>query len=442
MGVVWLASHADLGSQVAIKVLRPEVLGDAEAVTRFDREARAAAVLRGPHVARILDVGKSDEGTPFMVMEYLEGCDLGAEILKSGALTVNDTVRWVLEACQAVSEAHARGIIHRDLKPENLFLTATHGERMVKLLDFGISRFSEGSELRVTQTQTSFGTPLYMSPEQVRSTKTVDHRTDIWALGVILYEALAGEPPFLGDTPTAVAVSVTVDKYVPIRKRRPDVPVELENIIAKALEKDPALRFQTVDELAGALAPLRDSPTSTTFSIPSPSGFDVADTRTLRVSSIEPHLVGAEPKRNRRLLVVGIVAGVAAMALLALVTVKTRMASNPPRPADAKEVDRPSDNGTGHAPTSEVMAPSKVDVDMAEHGTSDPVRAPTEAVVVGSAGPVVPPSAPSESAKNVASAPKNGVEPPPTAKPGGAKPDSSKTKTPDPKPPEHNPLIL
>ena len=169
MGVVWLARHAELGTNVAIKVLRSEVLSDREAVTRFDREARAAASLRGPHVARILDVGRTENAIPYMVMEYLDGCDLGAEIANSGPLPIADAVEYVLQACEAMIEAHEGGIIHRDLKPENLFLSRNGQARTVKILDFGISRVSHPGEMRVTQTQSSFGTPLYMSPEQVRS---------------------------------------------------------------------------------------------------------------------------------------------------------------------------------------------------------------------------------------------------------------------------------
>ena len=364
MGVVWLAHHAGLDAEVAIKILRPEVLGDAEAVMRFDREARAAAVLRGPHIARILDVGKSEAGEPYMVMEYLEGCDLGAEILKRGALTVSETVTWVLEACEAVGEAHARGIIHRDLKPENLFLTELNGQRVVKLLDFGISRYADPGEVRVTQTHTSFGTPLYMSPEQVRSTKSVDERTDIWALGVILYEALAGEPPFLGDSPTAVAVAVTVDAYTPLRKRRHDVPAELEEIIGRALQKDPANRFKSVDEMARALAPLREGHGDGPFSIPARTSEDVADTRTLRISSVEPLSMGATPRRNGRLLLVGVIAGALLVGVLGAITVRSKLASRVgPTPGTTA--------ANGHsAASSDAADPSTVDAETSSPTTS------------------------------------------------------------------------
>ncbi len=285
MGVVWLAKHVELGTYVAIKALRPEVMADKEAVTRFDREARAAASLRGPHVARILDVGRADDATPFIVMEYLEGQDLGAEIATNGPFPIADAIEYVIEACEAMIEAHERGIIHRDLKPENLFLAREGASRTIKILDFGISRFSAPGEMRVTQTQSSFGTPLYMSPEQVRSTKNVDERTDIWSLGVIFYELVTGEPPFSGETPTAVAVAITIDKLVPLRTKREDVPEELDAVVSRALEKEPEKRVQTMRDLADALRPFFGTASSATPAVA--VRLDPTNSKTLRVSNAE-----------------------------------------------------------------------------------------------------------------------------------------------------------
>jgi len=220
-----------------------------------------------------------------MVMEYLDGCDLGAEIANSGPLPIADAVEYVLQACEAMIEAHEGGIIHRDLKPENLFLSRNGQARTVKILDFGISRVSHPGEMRVTQTQSSFGTPLYMSPEQVRSTKNVDQRTDIWSLGVIFYELVTGEPPFTGETPTAVAVSITVDKFTSLRKLRTDIPVALDLVIARALEKEPEKRFASMREFADALKPFRGTPSSAT---PFVGARQTSSTsRTLRVSNAE-----------------------------------------------------------------------------------------------------------------------------------------------------------
>ncbi len=260
MGLVYQARHRELGALVAIKILRDEVMQDAEAVKRFYREAQAAAVLSGEHVARVLDVARLDSGRPYLVMEFLDGSDLGVILEQRGRLPVAEAVDYVVQACEALDEAHRAGIVHRDLKPANLFVVNAGQRRLVKLVDFGISRFDRPNEVRVTQTQTAFGTPLYMAPESVRSAKLADARTDIWALGVILYELLAGVPPFLGDTPTSVAVAVTVDRQKPIAPQRLDVPPELDAIIAWVLEKDPARRPQSAGELAEALRPFRDMP--------------------------------------------------------------------------------------------------------------------------------------------------------------------------------------
>jgi serine/threonine protein kinase len=295
MGVVYLARHIDLRTDVAIKIMRPEAMRDTEAIARFDREARAAAALRSPHVARILDVGRHDvpgfRGVPFMVMELLHGRDLGREIQVRGALPVSEAVGYLLEACEAMIEAHSAGIIHRDLKPENLFLCDLAGHRIIKVVDFGISKFIEAEEVRVTQTQSSFGTPLYMSPEQVRSTKNVDARADIWSLGVIAYELLTGEAPFLGETAAAVAVAITIEPYPSLSHRRRDVSPELDRVIARALEKSREDRFPTVRDFAAALRPfregsLRDAAGAGPISIaPRPMGS--AASKTMRVSSAE-----------------------------------------------------------------------------------------------------------------------------------------------------------
>ena len=302
MGVVYRATHLELGVEVAVKVLREEALGDQEAVTRFYREARAASALKGPHVARVLDVGRLASGSPYLVMEFLEGNDLDAELERRGALPVGEAVRYVLETCDAMSEAHALGIVHRDLKPANLFLArAANGRTSIKVLDFGISKLVDPQDQRVTQTQAVFGTPLYMAPESLRSTKHADARADVWALGVILYELLAGRPPFLGESASAVTVAITVDPPAPLRAARPEVPPELEAAILRALEKKADLRFASVDELARAIEPFSEIPSRASkfapadrvslagterLSLPAPT--DDAVARTLRLDGAGP----------------------------------------------------------------------------------------------------------------------------------------------------------
>ena len=255
MGQVYRARRRDDSVVVAVKILRTELLSDTEAVLRFRREAQAASSLTSPHVARILDVGTSAEGQPFLVMEYLDGTDLMVEIDDHGPLPPEDAASYVLQACLAMVEAHGRGIVHRDLKPSNIFLSRVGSRRVVKVLDFGISKVQALNDAKLTSTKMSFGTPLYMSPEQIRSTKLVDARTDIWSLGVILYEALTGTPPFMAETPGGLAVTISVEPHIPVSQARPGLPATLDTVVDMALEKDPKRRYQSVGELMEALRP-------------------------------------------------------------------------------------------------------------------------------------------------------------------------------------------
>jgi hypothetical protein len=256
MGVVVAARHLQLEQRVAIKFVLPHAVGNAEAMERFAREARAAVKLRSHHVARVLDVGTLANGAPYMVMEYLEGGDLGALIETNGPLDAVVAVDLVLQACEAIAEAHANGIVHRDLKPQNLFVTqSVQGKPLVMVLDFGISKqmATEGAELSLTRTATVMGSPNYMSPEQLRSAKLVDVRTDIWALGVILYEALTGRVPFVAETVTQLTAMVLQDAPRPISELRADLPPGLSRVIERCLAKAPGDRFGSVAELAQAL---------------------------------------------------------------------------------------------------------------------------------------------------------------------------------------------
>ncbi len=254
MGVVYEAMHTRIQQRVAIKMLLPDVLDAPDVISRFEREARAAGKLKSENTTRVLDVDVSDNGLPYMVMEYLDGSDLGKVLETTGVLHIHDAVDVVLQACNAMAEAHSEGVIHRDLKPSNLFITMIGTTRRVKVLDFGISKVENDTDARVTATQTVVGTPLYMSPEQVRSAKHVDARSDIWSLGIILFELIAGRTPFEGST-TAAAAAICIDPPPPIKLFREGVPPELEQAIFTALQKDPALRFQNVQALAAAIAP-------------------------------------------------------------------------------------------------------------------------------------------------------------------------------------------
>ena len=261
MGVVVAAMHEQLRQRVAIKMLLPEAKTSPNAVSRFLREARAAAAIKGEHVARVLDVGELEGGSPYIVMEYLEGRDLAAilaSLPEPRRLPSEEAVAYVLQACEAIAEAHAAGIIHRDLKPSNLFLSRRpDGTPMVKVLDFGISKalLAPAGEGTLTTTSSFVGSPIYAPPEQLVAAHEVDARADIWALGTILYEAMAGRPPYVGDSVMHVASRIFNEAPTPLQELRPELPPDLVTAVMRCLQKKPEARFQDVRGLAEALAP-------------------------------------------------------------------------------------------------------------------------------------------------------------------------------------------
>ncbi len=260
MAIVLAATHLQLDQRVAIKVLLPEAGIDPEIVHRFLQEGRSASKIRSEHVVRVLDVGVHDE-RPYLVLEYLDGVDLDVFLAQSGPLPGALAVDYLLQACEAIAEAHVSGIIHRDLKPANLFLThRADGGACVKVLDFGISKLLQSHSTVTLSHETSplliMGSPHYMSPEQMQSAKSADQRSDLWALGAILHELVAGKPPFQGDSMTALCAAILMAPPPPLSSRHGDVPPALAAVVKRCLEKDPANRFANVAELASALAPL------------------------------------------------------------------------------------------------------------------------------------------------------------------------------------------
>ncbi len=268
MGAVVLAWHIELEQKVAIKFLHPELAANADGAERFRREARAAVRIKNEHVARVLDVGTIETlNIPYIVMEYLHGRDLARELGVRSPLPVDEAARYLLEACEAIGEAHSRGIIHRDLKPANLFLAEhPNGGKTIKVLDFGISKLIGGSTrgMSITDTATLMGSPGYMSPEQLESSRNVDARSDIWSLGVILYEMVTGVLPFDGESVPQLIRSVIGGHRRSLAEVDPALAA-LEPVVESCLRQDRAERFQSVAALCAALLPFATDVTGETY---------------------------------------------------------------------------------------------------------------------------------------------------------------------------------
>jgi serine/threonine-protein kinase len=266
MGAVYLAEHPGIGRRVAVKVLHKQFSGDEQLLGRLLNEARAANAIRHPNIIEILDSGMRDDGTPYLVMELLEGESLGGRLRRVGPLPIGDAIAFTLQTASALGAAHKKGIVHRDLKPDNLFivgLSADESARVeadgpnerMKVLDFGIAKLQmpqPGDSVK-TRTGTLMGTPIYMSPEQCRGTKTVDHRSDVYSLGIIVYEMLVGQPPFMSE---GFGELVNMHLNVPpssARAQRPEISEQLDGVLLKMLAKNPEDRYPDMASLTAAL---------------------------------------------------------------------------------------------------------------------------------------------------------------------------------------------
>ena len=451
MGVVVAAQHVQLDEKVAIKFLLPTMLGNQEVVGRFAREARAAVKIKSEHVARVTDVGTLENGAPYMVMEFLEGGDLAAWLQRLGPLPIEQAVDFTLQGCVGVASAHAVGIVHRDLKPANLFcMRGNDGQFVIKVLDFGISKVTNLSASdaagSMTHTTAVMGSPFYMSPEQMRSAKDVDTRTDIWALGVVLYELLTGSTPFAGESFTDVTIKVATAPFARVRTFRPDVPAGLEAVLLKCLEKDKTQRYGNVAELALALADFgtkqsRPSVERTVRIIqasglsasalalpPSPVGY--APIGTIAPSANTSPGVPASRARRTAAAVIGTVA---LLSVAAGVGWKMRLRADPSMAASASPkaaVASPSPSSTPlevAIPSATVAAPSPDAVPVAtlstppSAGMGQPTAAQHLQAEPKKASPPGTKPAPS-SQPNETATPRNVTKQPPVAGSSGAKP--------------------
>ena len=420
MGVVVAAMHEQLEQRVAIKFVRDEALGNTDAVERFLREARAAVKLKSEHAAQGARRGHLESGAPYMVMEYLEGGDLSQVLEERGRLRVETAAEYIVQACEAIAEAHAAGIIHRDIKPQNLFLAkSVGGGGKIKVLDFGVSKSMVTSGAGgLTQTRSMLGSPLYMSPEQMRSSRDVDARADVWALGVVLYELLTQRWPFEAESMPELCLKVVSEQPTPITTYRPDVPPAVVEVITRCLQRDPNQRYAHAAELATALeafAPpasriiaerarlavsMKGSQVSSpSISIESQPGTDVlartaatpaAWDSTKESSPIAP----ATKKPNRTGLWIGIGAGVVAVGVGAML-LRGHGQGPPvaPLPATAAIVAPPMPSPTVLAPP----APSPATSDSAPVASATPVT--PDALASGGPARVAPAIAPALPAK-------------------------------------------
>jgi serine/threonine-protein kinase len=335
MGKVYLAEHPGLGRQAAVKILRAELARDDQMIRRLFNEARAANAIGDPHIVEVWDFGSLPSGEPYLMMELLRGESLGARMRRAGRLPLASALDIADQAAGALGAAHGKGVVHRDLKPDNLFLVpdpGRPGRDLVKILDFGIAKLAQPPEAAgkaVTRTGVVLGTPLYMSPEQCRSLKDVDHRSDIYSLGIIVYEMLSGAPPFSSDS-SGELVHMHIGVEAPaLRAHNPDLPRSLEQVVSQTLQKDPAARFQSMADLRRALAegaprtvPLeRPAPAAVTIS-PAPAG---ASTPTEAAGEV--HEPTVRRRRRPRWALPAVVAGSVAVtvALVMLATEKQQL---------------------------------------------------------------------------------------------------------------------
>jgi len=340
MGEVYEAHHAGIGRRFAIKFLHQLLAGNREAVARFQREAQAAGGLENENIAAVVDIGVAEDGAPFLVMEYLEGEDLSRLLVRSGPLPVPRAAYIAIQTCRGLAAAHARGIVHRDLKPENLYVCKRNdGSDQVKILDFGIAKLHVSTGL--TQTGTTMGTPFYMSPEQARGAKEVDPRTDLYSLGVILYEMLSGAKPHPGDSYNEILYHVLTQEPTPLSAIRPGLPLGLSQVVGKSMAHEVSNRFSSAAELTTALIPFAGrnvTPVLSQVGLAVATGATMSSPVSLPAMAIPtpiapPVVDTAAPSRRRSLVVMGLGVAVIVAGLLGAATLWWPSVSKSTQPA-------------------------------------------------------------------------------------------------------------
>jgi eukaryotic-like serine/threonine-protein kinase len=438
MGSVWVAEHLALQTQVAVKFMSPGLVQDANAVSRFTREATAAAQLKNPHVVQIFDHGVTSEQIPFIVMELLEGEELGKRIKRLGPMRLEDVVKVMSQAARALAKAHQLGIVHRDIKPENMFLLDLDGDLFVKVLDFGIAKHKqeETKSRGMTATGSMVGTPYYMSPEQLVSSKSVDYRSDLWSLAVVAYRLLTGKVPFRGETLGALCVSIESGEFSLPSQHRGDLPPSVDAWFTRALSRDPSRRFASVKELSDAfekashgIAPSQlGSATPGRPSISDPSSFDTpAPPREgLGFNGSSLSTPPGRGSRSRKpamiaLALAGLVGGAVAAAMFVSAQRSARVTPEPP--GSAQDAPR--------APAAPASTPAPAAAASPARAPSEPVATPAE--TAPAPAETQPEPAPSATASAAAQRPASpAVQRKPPVAPPAPKPPPPAAKPPAP----------
>jgi serine/threonine protein kinase len=389
MAVVFEAMHQQLGTLVAVKVLRDDLAKNQEVADRFLREARAAAALRGDHICRVIDFGTHEDGTPYIVMELLEGRDLASVLRDQDQIEVGLAASYMLHACAAVAELHSQGMVHRDLKPGNLFVVQKlDGSPSVKILDFGIAKVVLPVDFDLTSTANIMGSPAYMSPEQLRSAKNVDARSDIWSLGIVLYELVTGDKPFDGESITDLALAITTEPPRPMPR---NVPTGFIEVVWKCLEKEVAKRFQNVGELAEALQPFagtkQELATSVGRVLASPKVQATATPKEKTTLGSASGVMLVRPSA-KPLIWIGAVLGAAVIAFVIALSIGGKDDAPTPSPAAAPPVAKPAPTPPPPQPVTVPPAPPDASVAVSP---PDAAEAPPDAAEVAAPTPPEPP---------------------------------------------------